>query len=286
MPELPEVETVRRGLGPAMEGATLTRVETRRPDLRFPLPPRFAQRLEGARIGALDRRGKYLLAALSTGETLIMHLGMSGRFTVEDASARRPGGFAQAQECDPKHDHVVFHLEGAVRSRVTYNDPRRFGFMDLAEPGGLDASRHFAGMGPEPLGNHFSPAVLNAALKGKAAPIKAALLDQRLVAGPGHIYVCEALYRARISPRRKAGSVAGLRGDRLHAAIVEVLRDAIEAGGSTLRDFAAADGALGYFQHRFDVYDREGRACRSCGGTIRRLVQAGRSSFYCPSCQR
>jgi formamidopyrimidine-DNA glycosylase len=296
MPELPEVETVRRGLAPAMEGAIFARVETRRPDLRFPLPLGFAARLKGARIEALDRRGKYLLAALSSGETLIMHLGMSGRFTIDHGPAKRPGGFALAQDCDPKHDHVVFHLEGAIGANsgqvkraqvmVTYNDPRRFGFMDLAEAGGLDASRHFAGMGPEPLGNGFSPAVLNAALRGKSAPVKAALLDQRVVAGLGNIYVCEALYRARISPRRKAGSVAGSRGDRLYGAIVQVLRDAIEAGGSTLRDFAAADGALGYFQHRFDVYDREGTACRSCSAPVRRIVQSGRSTFYCPSCQR
>ena len=286
MPELPEVETVRRGLAPAMEGATFARVEARRPDLRFALPDNFITRLEGARVDSLDRRGKYLIAGLSTGEHLIMHLGMSGRFTVEEGAASGPKTSLLAEACNPKHDHVVFHLQGPRPATVTYNDPRRFGFMDLAPMGGLEASRHFKTMGPEPLGNGFSPAALNAALKGRAAPIKAALLDQQVVAGLGNIYVSEALYRARISPRRKAASVAGSRGDRLYGAIIAVLRDAIEAGGSTLRDFAAADGALGYFQHRFDVYDREGEACRECGAVIRRLVQSGRSTFFCPACQR
>lgn len=296
MPELPEVETVRRGLAPVMEGAVFAEVVARRPDLRFPLPDDFAARLAGRRIDSLDRRGKYLIARLSSGESLIMHLGMSGRFTVAAGAQMRPGGFALAQDCDPKHDHVVFHLEsarganlGQARSglaTVTYNDPRRFGFMDIAVAGDLETCRHFKTMGPEPLGNGFSPACLDAALKGKAAPIKAALLDQQIVAGLGNIYVCEALFRAGISPRRKAGSVAGKRAARLHAEIVAVLNDAIEAGGSSLRDFAAADGALGYFQHRFDVYGREGEACRRCGTGVRRLVQAGRSTFFCPSCQR
>lgn len=289
MPELPEVETVRRGLQPAMEGAVIARVETRRPDLRFALPDGFAARLTGRRVESLDRRGKYLIAHLSSGEALIMHLGMSGRFTIEAAAPSRPGVFARAQDCNPKHDHVVFHLEaagGAGEAVVTYNDPRRFGFMDLAAAGELESCRHFKDMGPEPLGNGFSPAGLSAALKGKAAPIKAALLDQRIVAGLGNIYVCEALFRAGVSPRRKAASVAGKRCDRLHAEIVAVLKDAIEAGGSSLKDFAAADGALGYFQHCFDVYGREGEPCRRCGGGVRRLVQVGRSTFFCPSCQR
>ena len=259
MPELPEVETVRRGLSPVMEGAVFTGVEARRPDLRFPFPEDFAARLQGKRVDSLDRRGKYLVAHLSSGESLIMHLGMSGRFTIAEtgpvSDAARPGGFAQAQECDPKHDHVVFALSGPRPVRVTYNDPRRFGFMDIAAPGELESCRHFKAMGPEPLGNGFSPAVLKSALMGKAAPIKVALLDQQIVAGLGNIYVCEALFRARISPRRKAASVAGKRSDRLYGEIIEVLRAAIEAGGSTLRDFAAADGALGYFQHRFDVYE-------------------------------
>ncbi|PQA88680.1 bifunctional DNA-formamidopyrimidine glycosylase/DNA-(apurinic or apyrimidinic site) lyase [Hyphococcus luteus] len=286
MPELPEVETVRRGLAPVMEGAVIADIEVRRPDLRFPLPSDFAARLTGRRVDSLDRRGKYLIAHLSSGESLIMHLGMSGRFAIEETGRFRPGGFALAQACNPKHDHVLFRMEGARPARVTYNDPRRFGFMDIAAPGALETCRHFKGMGPEPLSNGFSPAVLKAALKAKAAPIKAALLDQRVVAGLGNIYVCEALFRAGISPRRKAASVAGKRSDRLYGEIVAVLNDAIEAGGSSLRDFAAADGALGYFQHRFDVYDREGEQCRQCDTPVRRLVQSGRSTFFCPSCQR
>ncbi len=286
MPELPEVETVRRGLQPAMEGAVFAGVETRRPDLRFPLPENFAAGLTGQRVERLDRRGKYLIAHLASGESLIMHLGMSGRFTVEETGQCRPGRFALAQDCDPKHDHVVFLMEGERRARITYNDPRRFGFMDIAPAGELETCRHFIGMGPEPLGNAFSAAVLKEALRGKAAPIKAALLDQRVVAGLGNIYVCEALYRAGVSPRRKAASVAGKRSDRLYIEIVAVLREAIEAGGSSLRDFAAADGALGYFQHRFDVYDREGQDCRYCDKPIMRIVQSGRSTFFCPSCQR
>ena len=305
MPELPEVETVRRGLEPAMAGAVFATVETRRADLRFPFPRDFAGRLTGARLEALERRGKYLIAGLSTGESLIMHLGMSGRFTIEPLGEEgagaagvgraRPGVFAHAQKGDPKHDHVVFHMKpprsqarssGRGGARIAYNDPRRFGFMDLVPTAGLEDCRHFRGMGPEPLGNGFHADSLNERLAGRRSPIKAALLDQRVVAGLGNIYVCEALFRAGISPRRKAASVAGRRGERLAAAVVEVLREAIEAGGSSLRDFAAADGALGYFQHAFDVYDREGRACRVCGTPVKRLVQGGRSTFYCPSCQR
>ena len=293
MPELPEVETVRAGLAPVMEGAEFADVEARRPDLRFPLPKRFVKRLSGARVEILRRRGKYLIADLSTGESLIMHLGMSGRFTVAAvvADAAESGGvkaadMGAARDNDPKHDHVVFKFAGPRPLKVTYNDPRRFGFMDLASTSALEECRHFKGMGPEPLGNGFSAAVLNTALKGRSAPIKNALLDQRIVAGLGNIYVCEALYRAGISPRRRAASVAGARGARLHSAIIVVLREAIDAGGSSLRDFAAADGALGYFQHRFDVYDREGEECRRCGGAISRLVQGGRSSFFCSGCQR
>jgi len=286
MPELPEVETVRRGLAPVMEGARIVAAKARRPDLRFPLPENFTRRLKGATIESLDRRGKYLIARLSSGESLIMHLGMTGRFTIDEAQKARPGAFALAQDCDPKHDHVVLRLEGPRPAVVTYNDPRRFGFMDLAGVDELETCRHFRGMGPEPLGNGFSPASLRAALKGKATPIKAALLDQRVVAGLGNIYVCEALFRAGISPRRKAGSVAGKRSDRLYGEIIAVLREAIEAGGSTLRDFAGTDGALGYFQHRFDVYGREGENCQVCDTPIRRLVQSGRSTFFCPTCQR
>lgn len=285
MPELPEVETVRRGLAPAMEGARFGHVELRRADLRFPLPAHFRERLEGASVENLSRRGKYLTAALSTGETLIMHLGMSGRFTIDET--RKPGAFVHDTGGGSRHDHVVFVMSGGGGdTRITYNDPRRFGFMDLAPTGALEECRHFKGMGPEPLGNGFSAVALNEALKGRAAPVKAALLDQRVVAGLGNIYVCEALFRAGVSPRRRAASVAGRRGERLYPAIIEVLREAIEAGGSTLRDFAAADGALGYFQHRFDVYGREGEPCRACSTPIERLAQAGRSTFFCPACQR
>ena len=288
MPELPEVETVRRGLAPTMEGAKFARIEARRPDLRFPLPKRFAERLAGARTEALGRRGKFLVAALSTGEALIMHLGMSGRFTVIDVEKRRPGVFAAAQSGDARHDHVVFHLETADGrpARIVYNDPRRFGFMDLAAGERLEECRHFKGMGPEPLGSAFGARAFNETLRGKAAPIKAALLDQRVVAGVGNIYACEALYRARISPRRRAASVAGVRAERLHAAIQAVLGEAIEAGGSSLRDFAGADGDLGYFQHRFAVYGREDEPCGRCRAPIRRLVQSGRSTFFCGACQR
>ena len=288
MPELPEVETVRRGLAPIMEGAVLNGVELRRANLRFAFPEKFVARLTGVHILSLARRGKYMIAVLSTGEALIMHLGMSGRFTIEGKGPNGPGTFVQAQSCNPKHDHVVFDLamaDGAA-ARVTYNDPRRFGFMDLVNYQTLEESRHFAAMGPEPLSNHFSAATLNAALRGRSAPIKAALLDQSVVAGLGNIYVCEALYRSGISPRRRAANVAGCRGDRLYQAVIAVLTDAIEAGGSSLRDFANSQSGLGYFQHNFDVYDREGEACHECKATISRIVQSGRSTFFCSRCQR
>ncbi|MEZ5917163.1 MAG: bifunctional DNA-formamidopyrimidine glycosylase/DNA-(apurinic or apyrimidinic site) lyase [Parvularculaceae bacterium] len=288
MPELPEVETVRRGLAPAMERARFDSVRTARGDLRFAFPKDFTSRLEGATVEALGRRGKYLTAGLSTGETLIMHLGMSGRFTVSAGDgAARPGEFYDSTPTNPAHDHVEFLLSGpAGRARIVYNDPRRFGFMDLAATAGLASCRHFAGMGPEPLCNEFSAAGLSAALKGRASPIKAALLDQSVVAGLGNIYVCEALFRARVSPRRKAASVAGGRAERLAPAIRDILTEAIAAGGSSLKDFAASDGALGYFQHRFSVYDRAGAGCTACGAPIRRIVQSGRSTFYCGVCQR
>lgn len=288
MPELPEVETVRRGLAPAMVGATFAKVVARRPDLRFPLPARFSERLCGARVDALGRRGKYLTAALSTDETLIMHLGMSGRFTVTaEKATRRPGDFHHANATDPAHDHVAFVLEGpGGRSRIDYNDPRRFGFMDLAPTASLETSPHFKGMGPEPMSDAFTPAALAAALKARSAPIKAALLDQGVVAGLGNIYVCEALFDAGVSPRRRSLSVGRGRLERLHQAIRATLAAAIEAGGSSLRDFAASDGALGYFQHRFKVYDREGAPCPLCAAPVRRIVQSGRSTFYCGKCQR
>ena len=286
MPELPEVETVRRGLAPAMEGRRIVTVEARRPDLRFPLPARFSERLAGARIGPLARRGKYLIAPLDTGEALMAHLGMSGRFTVvATEGAQRPGDFYYAAPPDPTHTHVVFALEGGVR--VEYNDPRRFGFMDLL-PGEWEQAGPFAAMGPEPLGNGFSGAHLAAVFEGRTQNVKASLLDQRLVAGLGNIYVCEALHRVGISPKRAAGRIGAARREALAAAFRQVLEEAITAGGSSLKDYAQADGALGYFQHGFRVYDREGDACLTpaCGGIVRRIVQAGRSTFYCSDCQR
>lgn len=285
MPELPEVETVRRGLEPVLAGARLKRVTANRADLRFPLPANFSARLKGARIESLSRRAKYLLATLDTGETLAMHLGMSGRFTIID-SARQPGDFYYSTPPDPAHTHVVFETEAG--GRVEYNDPRRFGYMELIPTAELGAHKLFAGLGPEPLGNEFNAAALGAAFRGRKQNVKATLLDQRVVAGLGNIYVCEALHRAGISPRRAAGKVTAPQREKLAGAVRAVLRDAIEAGGSSLKDYAQADGALGYFQHRFRVYDREGQPCRTkgCDGVIRRLVQAGRSTFYCPNCQR
>ena len=293
MPELPEVETVRRGLAPALEGRRIARVLQRRPDLRYPLPERFAERLAGRRVERLDRRAKYILARLEGDEVLLVHLGMSGRFTIHapDAAAPdAPGRFhhdAAAGTGGAPHDHVVFDMEDGTR--IVYSDHRRFGFMDLIAGAALDANRHLKDLGPEPLGNEFSAAVLGDRLKGRRAPIKAALLDQRTVAGLGNIYVCEALHRAGVSPNRAASGVAGpLRAERLARAIRDVLTDAIAAGGSTLRDYAHTDGELGYFQHAFAVYDREGEPCSKpgCGGTVRRMVQSGRSTFYCPQCQR
>jgi formamidopyrimidine-DNA glycosylase len=290
MPELPEVETVRRGLIPAMEGRRIVRARLHRKDLRFAFPDRMAERLTGTRVERLDRRAKYLLARLGSGETLLMHLGMSGRFSITaDDIARQPGDFVYAAPANPAHDHVVLELEGGVT--VTYNDPRRFGFMTLFETAQEAANPYLALLGPEPDSNLFSGAYLSEAFKGRRTPIKTALLDQRVVAGLGNIYVCEALWRARISPKRLAHTVAGVRAERLALAVRGVIAEAIAAGGSTLRDYAGADGALGYFQHRFDAYGREGEACKgggseaSCGVPIRRLVQQGRSTFYCPACQ-
>jgi formamidopyrimidine-DNA glycosylase len=283
MPELPEVETVRRGLAPILTGRRILQAENRRPDLRFPLPARFAERLSGTRVEALRRRAKYLLADLGSGETLIAHLGMSGRLSVvENGAARGFGDYVYDTGADPKHDHVLFHLEGGTS--IIFNDPRRFGFMDLAATGELDACRWFAGLGPEPLSNAFHGAALAQALAGRRSPIKAALLDQKTVAGLGNIYVCEALYRSGISPLRLACDVTAGEAETLAVAIRAVLTDAIAAGGSTLRDFAGADGSLGGFQERFDVYDREGEPC-SGGGIVERIVQSGRSTFWCPSCQ-
>ena len=288
MPELPEVETVRRGLAPAMEAARFASVEIRRPDLRFPLPRDFRGRLEGNRVEALGRRGKYLIASLASGESLILHLGMTGRFTVSaGAGTSRPGDFYDSGATDPAHDHVSFIMRGpGGECRIDYNDPRRFGFMDIEPTAGLGQSRHFAGMGPEPMGPDFTPQALKSALSGRSAPVKSALLDQAVVAGLGNIYVCEALFRSKISPRRQARSVSAAKATLLHETIREVLAEAIDAGGSTLRDFAASNGAPGYFQDRFQVYGREGEPCPACGAAIRRLAQSGRSTFYCGKCQR
>ena len=281
MPELPEVETVRRGLAPVMEGCELAHCELGRADLRFPLPVRFVQRVSGQRIERLGRRAKFLCADLSGGETLIMHLGMSGRFTV---GGDQPGRFHHGSAGDPRHDHVVFTMRGGAR--ITYNDPRRFGFMELWPTANMANYARLRDLGPEPLSNGFHAASLERALAGRQAPIKAALLDQRVVAGLGNIYVCEALFRAGISPRRRAASVKGVRAARLAEAVNAVIGEAIEAGGSSLRDFAGTDGALGYFQHGFAVYGREGAACGRCEAPVRRIVQSGRSSFYCGTCQR
>ena len=281
MPELPEVETVRRGLAPAMTGQRIARAEARRADLRFALPARLAERLTGARIINLTRRAKYLVAELDTDEALIMHLGMTGRFTL---SSEQLGAFVHAAGRDSKHDHIVLDLENGVR--VTFNDARRFGFFEMWPLGELDAYPAFAALGPEPMSNAFNGPYLLAAFRGKKTPIKAALLDQRVVAGLGNIYVCEALFRSRVSPKRLAGSLGPARAERLAGAVRTVIHEAIEAGGSSISDFAATDGSLGYFQHGFQVYGREGQACLSCARAIKRLVQSGRSTFYCSTCQR
>jgi formamidopyrimidine-DNA glycosylase len=286
LPELPEVETVRRGLEPTLSGARLSRVRANRPDLRFPLPEGFVQRLTGARILRLERRAKYLLAPLDRGDTLVMHLGMSGRFEVATPEGtRRPGDFAREIKPDDKHAHVVFETDaGAV---VTYYDPRRFGFMDLIATDQVQTHPWFATLGPEPLSEAFDAATLIKAFAGRKPGPKTLLLDQKTVAGLGNIYVCEALHRAGISPFKPAGLISGQRLVPLTQVIKAVLAEAVEVGGSTLKDFAAADGALGYFQHRFRVYGREDQPCPTpgCKGVIAREVQAGRSTFFCPLCQ-
>ncbi|MET3664181.1 bifunctional DNA-formamidopyrimidine glycosylase/DNA-(apurinic or apyrimidinic site) lyase [Caulobacter sp. 1776] len=286
MPELPEVETVRRGLEPALSGARLSRVRANRPDLRFPLPEGFVQRLTGAKILRLDRRAKYILAPLDRGDTLVMHLGMTGRFEIAAPEGTvRPGDFAREITPDDKHAHVVFETEAGAT--ITYHDPRRFGFMDLIATDRVDRHPWFATMGPEPLGDGFDAGTLEKAFANRKQGPKTLLLDQRTVAGLGNIYVCEALHRAHISPFKPSGGIARKRLGPLAAAIKAVLAEAVEVGGSTLKDFAAADGALGYFQHRFRVYDREGDPCPTpgCKGVIAREVQAGRSTFFCPVCQ-
>jgi formamidopyrimidine-DNA glycosylase len=296
MPELPEVETVRRGLQPVLEGARIVEVEARRPDLRFPLPARFAGTLTGRRITALGRRAKYLLVHLDDGKVLICHLGMSGSFRIEGArQSQTPGVFNHERTKLAAHDHVVLTVEdGAGRqTRIVFNDPRRFGFMLIADEAALDEHPMLAGLGAEPTGNELSGDVISDLFRGRTAPLKAALLDQRLIAGIGNIYACEALWCAKLSPRREAGSIAAKpggtsrRAERLAEALRSVIAEAIEAGGSSLRDHIRADGSLGYFQHRFKVYDREGEPCpRRDGGTVARIVQGGRSTFYCSACQR
>ena len=294
MPELPEVETVRRGLQPVMEGARIVSVETRRPDLRFPFPPDFSKRISGKKIVSLGRRAKYLTAEIEGGPLLICHLGMSGSFRIEaEGAASTPGDFYHQRSKAASHDHVVFHLASprGRKSKVVFNDPRRFGFMLFAD----DNNEHpmLADLGVEPTGNALDGKLLTDLLRGRKAPLKAALLDQTLIAGLGNIYVSEALWRAGLSPRRAAGTItpangkSGARAEKLATAIRSVIADAIEAGGSSLRDYVHADGSLGYFQHSFSVYDREGEPCRKggCTGTISRIVQSGRSTFYCPVCQ-
>jgi formamidopyrimidine-DNA glycosylase len=282
VPELPEVETVRRGLEPVLAGRRIVHAETRRPDLRWPLPPRMADRLTGARVDRLGRRSKYLLADLDGGETLIVHLGMSGRLLFSGAPL---GGFHLPLATPEKHDHVVLDVEDGAR--VTFNDARRFGMMDLWPSADLAAHRLLAGLGPEPLGNGVHADHLGARLAGRVTPVQAELLDQRAVAGLGNIYVCEALWRARVSPLRLARDVTPAETHALADAVRAVLLEAIEAGGSSLRDYRRADGELGYFQHSFAVYGREGEPCLRprCSGTVARAVQSGRSSFFCPACQ-
>jgi formamidopyrimidine-DNA glycosylase len=293
MPELPEVETVRRGLEPVMQGAHFAAVEARRHDLRWPLPRDFVARLEGQTVTGLGRRAKYLLADLSSGEVLLMHLGMSGSFRVaHEGGERTPGNYHHERTAHLTHDHVVFHMSNGAR--IAFNDPRRFGSMKLVPRAKLDEEPLLRALGPEPLGNAFDAAMLTRACAGKKTSLKAALSDQRVVAGLGNIYVCEALFRARLSPRRRASTIgtrSGEPNDRAHALVAgirDVLNDAIVAGGSSLRDHKRTDGELGLFQHHFAVYDREGVRCprRACGGTIKRIVQGGRSTFYCPVCQR
>ncbi len=291
MPELPEVETVRMGLAPAMEGARFAKVEVRHRGLRWPIAKDFEKRLQGQKVEGLGRRAKYLLADLSSGDVLLMHLGMSGSFRLRKNGRHLLGDpryFDLAK--DAKHDHVVFHMSGGAT--ITFNDPRRFGSMKLVQRAKLEQEPLLRSLGPEPLGNAFDAAMLAQACAGKKTSLKAALSDQRVVAGLGNIYVCEALFRARLSPKRQASTIADRNGKpnaravALVDAIKAVLHEAIKAGGSSLRDHRRADGSLGDFQHNFQVYDREGEPCPGCKGKIKRIVQSGRSTFYCPACQK
>jgi formamidopyrimidine-DNA glycosylase len=293
MPELPEVETVRRGLEPVMDGARFKKVEMRRPDLRFPLPKDFVKRLEGKSVTGLGRRAKYLLADLSSGDVLLMHLGMSGSFRVLHGKGETaPGNYHHERSKLSAHDHIVFHMSNGAT--ITFNDPRRFGFMKLVPRKTLEDEPHLRELGPEPLANSFDAAALAEACAGKKTSLKAALSDQRVVAGLGNIYVCEALHRAHLSPKRRASTIVDRKGqpnaraEALVEGIKAVLHEAIKAGGSSLRDHRRTDGDLGAFQHNFRVYDREGKPCPTpgCGGTVKRIVQGTRSTFYCPTCQK
>jgi formamidopyrimidine-DNA glycosylase len=295
MPELPEVETVRMGLEPVLTGRTFARVTTKRADLRFPFPENFSKRLAGARVVHLERRAKYLIAHLSTGEALLMHLGMTGRFHVQAAgegTAHLLGDYEYDTEAGPKHMHAIFEMRGG--GRVTYSDPRRFGYMLLIPEAELAEHPMMHGLGVEPLSGDLAPAYLARRAEGRRSDLKAFLMDQRVVAGLGNIYVCEALFRAALKPSRLASALAGRNGkptvqaERLVAAIRDVLTAAIAAGGSTLRDYRQADGSSGGFQNTFQVYGREGEPCvrPGCRGIVRRSIQAGRSSFFCPVCQR
>jgi formamidopyrimidine-DNA glycosylase len=293
MPELPEVETVRRGLQPVMEGARIVKAEARRADLRFPFQKDFVARLTGQTVTGLGRRAKYLMADLGSGDVLLMHLGMSGSFrVVKDEEDKTPGKFHHPRSEDRAHDHVVFQMSSGAY--VVFNDPRRFGYMKIIARKALDEEPLLKGLGPEPLGNEFDAAMLARSCANKKTSLKAALLDQRVVAGLGNIYVCEALYRSQLSPRRLAATLATKKGEptdhakRLVTAIHEVLNQAIKAGGSSLRDHRQTSGELGYFQHSFQVYDREGEKCQTakCGGIVKRFTQNGRSTFWCPKCQK
>jgi formamidopyrimidine-DNA glycosylase len=293
MPELPEVETVRRGLQPAMEGSKIVKAEARRKDLRFPFQKDFIERLQGQTVTGLGRRAKYLMADLGSGDVLLMHLGMSGSFRViKDEAAKAPGQFHHPRNEDRAHDHVVFHMSSG--HAVIFNDPRRFGYMKIIARDALEDEPLLNGLGPEPLGNEFDAAMLAHSCAGKKSNLKAALLDQRVVAGLGNIYVCEALFRSHLSPKRLASTLADKKqqptdhAKRLVASIHAVLNQAIKAGGSSLRDHRQTSGELGYFQHSFQVYDREGEKCQTsgCGGIVRRFTQNGRSTFWCPKCQK
>ncbi len=282
MPELPEVETVRRGLAPYLQGARIERVDLNRKNLRFPLPKAFAAKVKGAKILRIERRAKYLLFYLSNGLVLLSHLGMSGRYRIESKEINSdPGAFYDDAPAHNKHDHVILHLSGA--KRLTYNDARRFGFMELIASN--DIGRRFEAVGTEPLSKVFNGKILQRLLKGKKAPIKAALLDQRLIAGIGNIYACEALFKAGISPKKPAGRLTAQQCNALAKAIKDVLKKAIRLGGSTLNDFHDAAGSAGRFQHEFEVYDRKGEPCPRCWRKIASITQSGRSTFYCPACQ-